>query len=95
MRNAKGLAASAACHELGRANAPDQRTREGQSVMKQNMGTVDRGLRAFVATPAAIVVAFLLVTSLTGYCPNYTIIGITTEHGVHRVPRWHLHAHHA
>ena len=81
--------------------------------MKQNMGTVDRVLRAFVVAPAAIVVAFLvgtgtvggiilfvvagimLVTSLTGYCPNYTIIGIGTQHGVHRVPRWHLHAHHA
>lgn len=42
-----------------------------------------------------VVAAIMLVTSVTGYCPNYTLIGITTQHGVHRVPRSHLRARHA
>jgi Inner membrane protein YgaP-like, transmembrane domain len=81
--------------------------------MMQNMGTVDRALRALVVGPVAIVVAFLvgtgtvggiilfvfaginLATGLTGYCPNYTLIGITTQHGMHRVPRSHLRGRHA
>ena len=66
MRNAKGLAASAACHDLGQRARPDQRTREGESVMKQNMGTVDRAPRAFVVAPAAVVVAFLVGTGTVG-----------------------------
>lgn len=42
-----------------------------------------------------VVAGIMLVTALTGYCPTYTIIGITTQRGVHRVPRAHLRAHHA
>ncbi len=43
-----------------------------------------------------VVAGIMLVTSLTGYCPNYTFIGITTQRGVHRVPRTHhLRPHHA
>ena len=42
-----------------------------------------------------VVAGIMLATSVTGYCPNYTWIGITTQHGVHRVPRTHLRAHHA
>ncbi len=33
-----------------------------------------------------------LATGLTGYCPNYALIGITTQRGVHRLPR--VDAHH-
>jgi hypothetical protein len=80
--------------------------------MTKNMGPWDRGLRAFVMAPAAIVVAFLLgagtiggiillvfagimlTTAVTAFCPTYTILGISTDHGVHRV-RHHLHAGHA
>ena len=72
--------------------------------MTRNMGAVDRGLRAFVVLPAAIVVALvlgagtvggvilfvvagiMLVTSGTGFCPAYTVVGISTRpRGVHRV----------
>ena len=42
-----------------------------------------------------VVAGIMLLTGLTGYCPTYTLIGITTQHGVHRVPRFHLHPHHA
>jgi hypothetical protein len=42
-----------------------------------------------------VVAGIMLLTALTGYCPNYTIVGITTQHGVQRVPRSHLRAHHA
>jgi hypothetical protein len=80
--------------------------------MTRNMGTIDRSLRAFVVTPAAIVAAFIigagtvggvilfviagimLVTSGTGYCPNYTILGISTDPRLHRVGR-HLRGRHA
>jgi hypothetical protein len=77
--------------------------------MTQNMGTLDRGLRAFVIAPVAIVVALLLgagtiagvvlfvvagimlVTGATGFCPTYTVVGISTHprgldrtgHGLH------------
>ena len=80
--------------------------------MTRNMGAVDRGLRAFVVAPAAIVVAFILgattlvgiillvvagimlVTAVSGYCPTYTLVGITTDHGVHRAGH-HLRGGHA
>jgi hypothetical protein len=71
--------------------------------MARNMGTVDRGLRAFVVAPVAIVVALLigagtllgiilfvvaavmLVTAVSGFCPTYTVFGISTHpHGIHR-----------
>jgi hypothetical protein len=37
----------------------------------------------------------MLVTSGTGYCPNYTWIGGSTQHGLHRVDHglFHGHAH--
>ncbi len=81
--------------------------------MTRNMGLLDRGLRAFIVAPAAIVVAIvvlgagtvggiilfviagiMLATSATGYCPNYTLIGISTDPRLHRVER-HLRAGHA
>ena len=80
--------------------------------MTRNMGTFDRGLRAFVVAPVAIVVAFLLgagtffgvilfvfagvmlTTAVTALCPTYTLIGISTRSGLHRV-RHGLRAGHA
>lgn len=80
--------------------------------MTPNMGTLDRGLRAFVVAPAAIVGAvivgvgtlggvillvvagIMLVTALTGFCPTYTVIGISTDPRLHRVGR-HLRGGHA
>jgi hypothetical protein len=72
--------------------------------MSRNMGAFDRGLRAFLIAPAAVVVAFLigegtvigivlfvvaglmLTTAAAGFCPTYTIIGISTRpRGIHRV----------
>jgi hypothetical protein len=72
--------------------------------MSLNMGALDRGLRAFLVAPVAIVIAFLvgagtvagivlfvvagvmLATSATGFCPTYTVLGISTHpRGVHRV----------
>jgi hypothetical protein len=72
--------------------------------MTRNMGALDRGLRAFVVAPAAIVAAFIvgagtiagvvlfvvagimLATAATGFCPTYTLLGISTyPHGLHRV----------
>jgi hypothetical protein len=79
--------------------------------MIRNMGTLDRGVRAFVIAPAAIVVALavgagtlggvilfvvaaiMLATSATGYCPNYSLIGITTDPRLHRVNRGIRHGH--
>ena len=71
--------------------------------MTHNMGAFDRGLRAFVVAPAAIVVALvvgagtvvgivpfvvaaiMLTTAGTGFCPNYTLLGISTDPRLHRV----------
>ena len=81
--------------------------------MPRNMGALDRGLRAFVVLPVAIVLAFvigagtvggivlfvvagiMLASSATGYCPTYTLIGISTyPSGLHRVGH-HLRGGHA
>jgi Inner membrane protein YgaP-like, transmembrane domain len=77
--------------------------------MTRNMGKLDRGVRAFLVTPAAIVLAFIvgastllgivlfvvaglmLATSTTGYCPNYTWLGISTDHGLHRTDHGLFH----
>ena len=79
--------------------------------MSRNMGTADRGARAFLVAPAALVAALILgagtvagivlfvvagimlATSATGYCPNYTWIGISTEHGLHWVDHGLFHGH--
>jgi DUF2892 family protein len=50
-------------------------------------GTVD-GIVLFV------VAGIMLATSSTGYCPSYTLIGISTDQGLHRVKRPHLHLGH-
>ena len=81
--------------------------------MTRNMGTWDRGLRAFVVAPAAIVVAFILgagsvggvilfvvagimlATAAHGYCPTYTVVGISTDPRVQRVRQRHLRGGHA
>jgi hypothetical protein len=81
--------------------------------MTRNMGPFDRGFRAFVVAPVAIVAAFvigastlggviffvvagiMLATGATGYCPTYTLVGITTyPRGLHRVGH-RLHGGHA
>ena len=79
--------------------------------MIRNMGTLDRGVRAFVVAPAAIVVALILgagtvagivlfvvagimlATAATGYCPNYSLLGISTDPRLHRVSHGIRHGH--
>jgi hypothetical protein len=79
--------------------------------MIRNMGTFDRGLRAFVVAPTAIVVAFvlgagtvfgvilfvvagiMLTTAATAVCPTYTLVGISTRPGLHRVGHGIRHSH--
>lgn len=81
--------------------------------MPRNMGALDRGLRAFVVLPVAIVLAFvigagtvggiilfvvagiMLASSASGFCPTYTLIGISTyPGGLHHVGH-HLRGGHA
>jgi Protein of unknown function (DUF2892) len=40
-----------------------------------------------------VVAGIMLATSATGYCPNYTWIGISTEHGLHRLDHGLFHGH--
>ncbi|MCD6016102.1 MAG: hypothetical protein K0R88_2186, partial [Solirubrobacterales bacterium] len=40
-----------------------------------------------------VVAGIMLATSATGYCPNYTLIGISTERGLHRVGHGIRHGH--
>lgn len=80
--------------------------------MTRNMGKLDRGLRAFIIAPVAIVVGFLfgpgtvggiilfviaalmLATAGSGYCPTYTVLGISTDpRGLHRVGHGIRHGH--
>jgi hypothetical protein len=80
--------------------------------MTQNMGKLDRALRAFVVAPVAIVAGFLLgagtvggiilfvvagimlATAGSGYCPTYTVLGISTDpRGLHRVGHGIRHGH--
>jgi Protein of unknown function (DUF2892) len=80
--------------------------------MSRNMGTLDRGLRAFVVAPAAlavglilgvttpggvilfVVAGIMLATASTGFCPNYVLVGISTDPRPHRVGH-HLRGGHA
>jgi Inner membrane protein YgaP-like, transmembrane domain len=41
-----------------------------------------------------VVAGIMLATSSTGYCPNYILIGISTDPRLHRVERPHLHLGH-
>lgn len=41
-----------------------------------------------------VVAGIMLLTSATGFCPNYTLLGISTRGGLHRVGR-HLRGRHA
>ena len=43
--------------------------------MTRNMSNVDRGLRALVVAPAAV----MLGTSAVGFCPLYTLLHINTS----------------
>ena len=61
--------------------------------MRKNMNSLDRGLRAFLVAPLAIVVgagsilgivllavaAIMLATSAIGYCPLYTLLHVNTR----------------
>jgi hypothetical protein len=40
-----------------------------------------------------VVAGIMLATSITGYCPNYTLLGISTQGGVHRVGHGLRHGH--
>ena len=41
-----------------------------------------------------VVAGLMLATSSTGYCPTYTVLGISTApHGLHRVGRGFRHGH--
>jgi Protein of unknown function (DUF2892) len=44
--------------------------------MIRNMGTVDRGVRAFVVVPLAIVLAFVLGTATVGGIILFVVAGI-------------------
>lgn len=80
--------------------------------MIRNMSPLDRGARAFVVAPGAIVVAFVLgastvagvlffvvagimfATAATGFCPTYTLFGISTYGGgLHRTGHGIRHGH--
>ena len=80
--------------------------------MTQNMGKVDRGLRAFTVAPVAVagglllgagtlagivlfvVAGIMLATATTGFCPTYTVLGISTDpRGLHRVGHGIRHGH--
>jgi hypothetical protein len=41
-----------------------------------------------------VVAGIMLLTSGTGFCPNYMLLGISTDPRLHRVGR-HLHGRHA
>ncbi|HSI81525.1 MAG TPA: DUF2892 domain-containing protein [Solirubrobacterales bacterium] len=40
-----------------------------------------------------VVAGIMLATSATGYCPNYTLLGISTQRGLHRVGHGPRHRH--
>ena len=78
--------------------------------MIRNVGALDRSLRAFLVAPAAtlvalilgtvigvilfVVAAIMLATAATGFCPTYSLIGISTEpRGLHRVRHGIRHGH--
>ena len=42
-----------------------------------------------------VVAGIMLATAATGYCPNYTLAGISTDPRPHRVSRHHLRSGHA
>ena len=79
--------------------------------MTQNMGVLDRALRALIVAPVAIVVALIvgagsiaglipfvvagimIATGVVGFCPTYTLLGISTDHGLHRAGHTLRHGH--
>ena len=83
----------------------DEHNKGGKEALDDpNMGMFDRGVRAFVVAPAAIVVALILgagtvggiillvvagimlAAAITGFCPTYAVVGISTHpHGLRRV----------
>ena len=55
------------------------------------------GAGTFFGIVLFVVAGIMLATSATGYCPNYTLLGISTERGLHRVDHglfhWHARGH--
>ena len=86
--------------------------RAERAQVEDELETLDRGARAFIVAPAAIVVALILgagtvggviffvvagimlTTAAIGFCPAYTLVGISTEsRGLHRVGHGIRHGH--
>ena len=40
-----------------------------------------------------VVAGIMLVSGATGFCPTYILLGISTDHGVHRVGHGLRHGH--
>jgi Inner membrane protein YgaP-like, transmembrane domain len=40
-----------------------------------------------------VVAGIMLATSVVGFCPTYTVLGISTDHGGHRVGHGLRHGH--
>ena len=40
-----------------------------------------------------VVAGIMLATSVVGFCPTYTVLKISTDHGVHRVGHGLRHGH--
>ncbi len=51
------------------------------------------GAGTFLGIVLFVVAGIMLATSATGYCPNYTWLGISTEDGLHRVEHGLFHRH--
>ena len=58
------------------------------------VGAVIVGVGTLGGVILLVVAAIMLVTALTGFCPTYTVIGISTDPRLHRVGR-HLRGGHA
>ena len=57
-------------------------------VLAFNLGTA-----SILGVILLVVAGVMLATSVVGYCPTYVLIGISTEHGPHRVGHGVSHGH--
>lgn len=51
------------------------------------------GAGTFFGIVLFAVAGIMLATSVTGYCPNYALLGISTQRGVHRAGHGVHHGH--
>ena len=51
------------------------------------------GTASILGVVLLVVAGVMLATSVVGYCPTYVLIGISTEHGPHRVGHGVGHGH--